>query len=102
MGTQDSIKIIIESGKTEMDRGDMMIKSMCKVTEELLNYRYAYDNYVGNRDIVLKEKVNTIKNSLGVLMSEIMIYTETLGITEDVKEKADKRIVKIADKLTRI
>jgi len=98
----EEIKVIADSNKSLMDRGDLIIKHMCRLTEDILNYRYACEKYKGNSDSIIYDKMGTIKNSLSVLISELEIYMEKANITDDVKNKAAKRIHKVAEKLTRI
>lgn len=102
MRYDEELKVIAKSDKTILDRGDMVIKDMCKLTEDILNYRYACERYQGDDNSVLIDKMNTIKNSMAVLTSELEIYMQSANIKYDVNKKSAKRIHKIAGKLTRI
>ena len=49
----EEIKVIADSNKSLMDRGDLIIKHMCRLTEDILNYRYACEKYKGNSDSII-------------------------------------------------
>lgn len=100
MRYEDIIKKIADSDKTVFDRGDLCIREMCRLINDIVDYRYAAEHYNGDSmDSVLRDKTNSIKNSLGVLESEFDIYKEMLGITTLVNQKKVSRINKIADRI---
>jgi len=99
---KDAIRIIATSDRNEEERAEIMIKDMCRLTSDLLDYKYAFDHYEGSEgSTVLRDKVNTIKNSMVLLMSDMKIYAEQMDITDDVETLIDKRINKIAEKVRR-
>lgn len=94
-----ALQIVADSDKTILDRGDIIIKDACRLTNDILDYRYAAERYKGDRDRILAEKIATIKNSMALLESELRIYEEMAGIAGDVEKRATKRIIKIAEKI---
>lgn len=102
MSNDNMIDVIIENDGDPIRKGDVIIKQMGQLTSDIMNYKFAYDNYEGNRDIILEEKTNIIRNTLAVLLSDIDIYTKMLGITESLERKKRKRLSKIVKKITSI
>ena len=99
---EDKLRTIAASDKSEIERADMLIKEMCKVTNDLLDYRYTVEHYTGNpTSTVLRDRVNAIKNSMTVLISDMEIYAEQMDFREDMERQMEKRINKIADRLSR-
>ena len=97
---RDTIKIIANTDMSIHDRGNNLIKDMSKLTENILDYRFACENYKGGTNsTVTDDMVNKIKNSLALLISDINIYTEQLHITNKVRDKADKRLNRIANRI---
>lgn len=98
----EELRVIAKSDKSILERGDMVIKDMCRLTEDILNYRYTCEKYKGDNVGVIEDKMNSIKNAMGVLISDLEIYMEVAKIKDDVNNKATKRVHKVAEKLTRI
>lgn len=99
MGYNEDIKILAKTEKTAFERGDMIIKYMGRLSADILDYRYAYEHYRGSSSEIFKDKINSIKNSVAVLESELDIYKEMLGIVETVNNKKSNRITKILSRI---
>jgi len=93
----EAIKKLVDDDRTEVERGDIMIREMCRLTNDLLDYRYAVENYKG-KGSALNDQVNTIANSIALLMSDLDIYAEYMGITDKVAQKKENRVIKLAKK----
>lgn len=98
----EELRVIAKSDKSILERGDMIIKDMCRLTQDILNYRYTCEKYKGDNASVIEDKMNSIKNTMGILISDLDIYMEVAEIKDSVNNKAVKRIHKVADKLTKI
>lgn len=99
---EDIIKVFRHDGISEIERGDILIKNMCRVTTDLLNYRYTVNHYVGDdTSTVVTDIVCRIKNSLALLLSDMEIYMDQLDITDKVRQKKVERINKLAEKIRR-
>lgn len=98
---EDAVKTMIVNGKDELDRGDMIIKEMSRLTQDLLDYRYTVNHYEGNQKGVYSDKIGTIKNTLAVLLGDIDMYMEYVGITDKVDKKKEERIIRLAEKIGR-
>ena len=98
---KENIELVAKSGKTEFERADMLMRSMSKLSIAMLDYKYAYDNYEGNREEILKDRTMAIKNAMAVVLSDAEIYMYLLGITELTKQKASGRIDKVANAIMR-
>ena len=98
----EELNVIAKSDKNIFERGDMIIKDMCRLTQDILNYRYTCEKYKGDNASVVEDKMNSIKNTMGILISDLDIYMEVAKIKDSVDDKATKRIHKVADKLTKI
>lgn len=99
---EDIIKVFRHDGISEIERGDVLIKNMCRVTTDLLNYRYTVNHYVGDdTSTVVTDIVCRIKNSLALLLSDMEIYMDQLDITDKVRQKKVERINKLAEKIRR-
>ena len=97
----DKIKTIAINGKNEVEMGDAMIKDMCRLTNDLLDYRYVVEHYEANSEssTMLRDRVNVVKKSMVVLMSDMEIYAEQMDITDEVEKLINKRINKIVKRL---
>lgn len=93
----EMVKVIAASDKTEFERGEIVIKDMSKVIADILDYKYAAENYKGSAEDVLKDKVNSVKNSIARLESDMDIYKEVMGISKRVEQKKTDRIEKITE-----
>ncbi len=97
----DAIKTMVKNGKDELDRGDIIIKEMSRLTQDLLDYRYTVNHYEGNQKGVYSDKISTIKNTLSILLGDIDMYMEYVGIADKVDKKKKERIIKLAEKIER-
>lgn len=93
----EAIKKLADDDRTELERGDILIREMCRLTNDLLDYRYAVENYKG-KGSALNDQVNTIANSIALLMSDLDIYAEYMRVTDKVVKQKEKRITKLANK----
>ena len=90
------IQIIIQNNdKTELERGDILIKDMSRLIVDLVNYRYAVENYKGDQEGVLQDHLAKVKNSVALLMGDLDIYNEQVGITAKVEDKKTDRMNRI-------
>lgn len=96
---EDKIKYLATTDKTELERGDVIIKDMARLMQDLTDYRYAKEHYNGTGD-VLKDKIMSIKNSIAVMMGDMDIYMEVVNITDMVKAKNNKRIDTIYNRIS--
>lgn len=95
-----AIEICANSDKTIEDRGELIIRNISRTTIDILDYKYALNNYKGG-GTVLDDKRNVVKNSIALLESEIEIYKKMLGITDDVYAAKCKRTIKIAERINK-
>lgn len=98
MKYENMVKIMAKSNRTQFERADILIKEMSKLTIDLLDYRYAAEHYKGE-GTAINDRKNQIKNSLVLVMTDIDIYMEQMGMTEEVKDKANKRLGKLVNKI---
>ena len=97
MDYKEMIKVIAEDGRSIEDRSNIVIREMCRLIGDICDYDYTVNHYKGDGTAV-EDKRNQIKNSLALVMSDLDIYAEQLGITTGVKDKAYKRLKKLTDK----
>ena len=95
MTYKEKIQLIANSGVSEIERGENLIRSMSKVIEEIMNYKYTYDHYGGDSEEVLKDKANAIKNATAVMVTDADILMTALGLSDAVIIKAKNRVDKI-------
>ena len=98
MKYENMVKLMADSNRTQFERADILIKEMSKLTMDLLDYRYTAEHYKGEGTAV-NDRKNQIKNSLVLVMTDIDIYMEQMGMTEEVKDKANKRLGKLVNKI---
>lgn len=98
MKYENMVKLMADSNRSQFERADILIKEMSKLTMDLLDYRYTAEHYKGEGTAV-NDRKNQIKNSLVLVMTDIDIYMEQMGITEEVKDKANKRLSKLVNKI---
>ena len=98
MKYRDAVRTMTDTKRDELDRGDILIREMCRLTNDLLDYRYTISHYEGTQEGVYSDKVGTIKNSLAILLGDIDMYTEYMGITDKVNKKKEERVIKLAQK----
>ena len=92
------VKTIADGDRTVFERGDIVIRELCKLTENILDYRYAGEHYDGD-GTVLEDKKNKIKKTLVLVKSDLDVYMEQLGITDEVRDNTAKRLDKITKKI---
>lgn len=97
MNYEEALEICANSDKTVESRGELIIRDMCRMINDILDYKYALENYHGT-GTVLEDKRNVIKKSLVLLESDLDIYKKMLGINEDIFTAKTKRVTKIAEK----
>lgn len=94
------LRVLSTSGKSEMERADNLIKGMCRLINDLLEYRYCLDHYkLDGKSTVVIDSIAKIKNSTALVVSEMDIYMDQMDITNKVKQKASDRIKRLADKV---
>lgn len=97
----NAIRLILNNGHyTTEERGELLIRSFAKVTEAIVNYNYAKNHYDGDdSSSVLKDKLSSIKSQFSLLVSDMELYEEHLGIKELVDAKAQSRLRKMAERI---
>lgn len=94
MNYEEMIKVIAKDTDL-MTQTDVVIREMCQAIDRMLKYRYSNHNYnKGNRDEVLKDKANEIKNSMSILLGDIDVYLSCLNVTDQTKEKKEQRLLR--------
>ena len=94
MDYEEMIKVIAKDTDL-MTQTDVVIREMCQAIDRMLKYRYSNHNYnKGNRDEVLKDKANEIKNSMSILLGDIDVYLSCLNVTDQTKEKKEQRLLR--------
>lgn len=95
-----SLDTITSASYDEFHYEKEVIKMMCKVTTTLLEHEHTYYNFYGKgRERILQEEKNKVKKDLVLLLSNIEILTEMLGIREEVKTKTEMRLKKVAERI---
>ena len=85
--------------KPHTDLSNSLTRSMCRTANELLDYDYVLRHYKGDtKSTVIQDHLNRVINNLGILLSDLDIYMETLGINAAVQIKVDKRKNRISKK----
>ena len=98
MKYESAVETMAVTSRDELDRADIIIREMTRLTNDLLDYRYVATHYEGDSQDVLKDKINTIKNSLAVLLGDLDIYMEYMDITDKVNNKKQKRVIELVKK----
>ena len=101
MKYEEAIKIMTSGDRDELDRGDILIREMCRLTNDLLDYRYTVQNYKGDQNGIYSDKVGSIKNTLAILLGDVDMYMEYMDITDKVNKKKESRVIKLAEKKER-
>lgn len=95
MKYKEKIKKIADNGSTLIE-GDILIRDMSRVIDDVMEYRYAAEHY--NKK-VLDDKKSPVASSIAILIGDLEVYQEMLGITEKVGKKKTERVSKLADKM---
>lgn len=91
---------IAQSDKTEFERGEALIRQFCKLTDEMLDYKYMIEHYNGGeRSSVIEDEKNILANKLAAVKSDLDIYIMKLGITSEVVNKATKRLERMIKRI---
>lgn len=98
MNYKEMVKVIAEDGN-EATKGNIVVREMCHLIDSILDYNYAVDNYVGD-GTVIEDKRNQIKNKMTLVVTDLDIYMEQLGLTEEVEKKTIKRLEKLTKRVT--
>lgn len=96
MNYEEMIKKVASTNKTATERGEIIIKEMARVINDILDYKYVSDHHKGNK---LNDKAMEIKNSVAVLESDMDVFKEVLGIADKVDQKKEERMKKIVNRL---
>lgn len=100
MNYENMLRTISTSGRTEIERADNLIKEMCRLTSDLLDYRYVVENCkTDGNSTAIADSVMKIKNSMALVVSDMDILMDQFGITDKVRQKAVDRVNRIADKI---
>lgn len=100
MKYEDALRTISTSGKTETERADILIKEMCRLTSDLLDYRYVVENCkTDGNSTAIADYVGKIKNSMALVVSDMDILMDQFDITDKVRQKAVDRVNRIADRI---
>lgn len=98
MNYKEMVKIIAKDGN-EVAKGNIIAREMCHLIDSILDYNYAVDNYIGD-GTVIEDKRNQIKNKIALVVTDLDIYMEQLGLTEGVEKKTIKRLEKLTKRVT--
>lgn len=91
---------VANSDKTEFERAEALIRQFCKLTDELLDYKYMIEHYNGGeRSSVIEDEKNILINKLAVVKSDLDIYIQKMDITSDVIDKATKRLERMTKRI---
>lgn len=77
---------------TSFERGDVLVREMCQLIDNIMGYRYVAENGKGTE---LEDNKNRVKKSIILVKSDLDVYIEQLGITEDVYDGAKKRLKRL-------
>lgn len=77
---------------TSFERGDVLVREMCQLIDNIMGYRYVAENGKGTQ---LEDNKNKVKKSIILVKSDLDVYIEQLGITEDVSDGARKRLKRL-------
>lgn len=101
MDYESKVKAIAHFGdRTAIQRGELLVREMAKLINDLVDYRYAAEHYKGNNmSNLISEKQNKLKKDMAVLQSDLDIYMELMGLTADVETEADKRLERLLERV---
>lgn len=97
MKYEDNVKELAKGDKGESERIDLLIKGMCRLTNDLLDLKYAEENYKGT-GTAIEDKLNIVKNDIATLEGDLDIYAALMNITDKVRDKKEKRVNNIIKK----
>lgn len=97
----EKINLILENGSVNTnERGQLLIRSLCRAVDSIVDYNYAETHYRGDKNsTVMKDKVSAIKNTLAVVVSDMELYMTALDIADNTRVKAHNRICRMADRI---
>lgn len=100
MTYEEMIKVIASTDVSTAERGEELIKSACKMIEAILEHKYAVDHNFSSD--IINDKMNTLKNKMATMVSDVDVFMHSCRITESVLYKAKKRIKGIVARLYRV
>lgn len=77
---------------TSFERGDVLVREMCQLIDNIMGYRYVAENGKGTE---LEDNKNKVKKSIILVKSDLDVYIEQLDISEDVYDGAKKRLKRL-------
>ena len=100
MDAKEAIKVLAnDMTTTEREFEGRLIKGMAEVISNIIDYQYADIHYNGeNRVADLLERSKQIKNSIGIMLGDLQVYMERMGITNMAWGKATSRLVNMAER----
>ena len=99
MEYENMVKLMTNDGQDQFRRAERLIREMCDLIVQLLDYRFIAEKYDGNGTVDEDHK-NQLKKTLALIVSDMDIYMEQTGITEDVKDKANKRLARLVNRIS--
>lgn len=100
MKYEEMIKVLANNGMSELEREDILIREMAKLVEDLLHYRYVMTHET--KGTVVEDSKNLIKKSATLVETDLSVLIEQMGLTDDVRKRARKRLDKLVDKVDNI
>lgn len=101
MKYEDNVEVIATVNNDAFEKADVIIKEMCQLTTTLLNYKYLATHGDLTKGNVGQDELNKIAKDISIVVSDIDIYAKQIGVTEEVNDKRQKRVEKMARKLER-
>ncbi len=84
---------------TEREQESRAIKGMAEVMCSIVDYQYADQHYNGDtREVDLQDRRKQVKNAIGIMLGDLQVYMEMLGITNMAWGKATSRLVSMAER----
>ena len=100
MKYEEMIKVLANNGMSELEREDILIREMAKLVEDLLHYRYVMTHET--KGTIVEDSKNLIKKSATLVETDLSVLIEQMGLTDDVRKRARKRLDKLVDKVDNI
>lgn len=94
----EMIQVIANSDRTVEERGELVVRDMCRTINAILDYKYTLQHFA-DRGTALEDKRNVVKNNLALLENDLDIYKQMLGIGKEVFTAKVKRAEKVAGKI---